>query len=157
MKSNLLRAALAVALLVPGAVALWGDEPAKPMDKPKEPETGDVLKDVKEWNSEKFASPPTQFRQGHVNPRKLDEKAIAKTAAGFEISLPSKAPIPTPTVDKGKLVVSGGFHSKEFYCFDAESGKFVWGINLDDDGPTAALCDDGIGRCHTEASTMFPS
>src|SRR5262245_55469411 len=155
MKHNMIRAALAVALLAPGVVALWGDEPAKPKDKPKEPEAVDILKDVKEWNSDKFAAPPTQFRQGHVNPRKLDEKAIAKTTSGFEISLPSKAPIPTPTVYKDKLLVSGGFHSKEFYCFDAVTGKFIWGIDLDDDGPTAAVCDDGIGVFNTESCTLF--
>src|SRR5262245_46128467 len=155
MKHNMIRAALVVALVAPGLVALWGDEPATPKDKPKEPEAVDILKDVKEWNSDKFMGPPTQFRPGHVNPRKLDEKAIAKTATGLEISLPSKAPIPTPTVYDGKLLVSGGFHSKEFYCFDAATGKFIWGINLDDDGPTAAACDDGIGVFNTESCTLF--
>lgn len=106
-------------------------------------------------NSDKFASPPTKFRPGHANPRKLDEKAIKQTAAGFEIKLPSGAPIPTPTVYKGKIYVSGGFHSREYYCFDAATGKLVWAVDLDDDGPTSAVCDDDITIFNTESCTIF--
>src|SRR6516225_6189947 len=128
--------------------------PKNAKDK-KEPEKTDITAQVREMNSDKFAAPPTQFRTGHVNPKKLDAKAIQKTETGFEISLPSGAPVPTPTVYKGKLYVSGGFHSKEFYCFDATDGKFVWGINLDDDGPTSAVCDDGVTLFNTESCTLF--
>jgi outer membrane protein assembly factor BamB len=155
MKFNYLSAAVVICLLGSGAFALWPDDPARSKDKAKEPEAVDIVNDVKQWNSDKFLAPPTQFRQGHVKPRKLDDNALAKTANGFEISLPSKAPIPTPTVYDGKLLVSGGFHSKEFYCFDAATGKFIWGIDLDDDGPTAAACDDGIGVFNTESCTLF--
>lgn len=143
-------AAILVCLLG-SAFAVAPTEPTKPIESAPV----DITKEVKNWNTDTFLAPPTQFRQGHVNPRKLDEKALAKTATGFEISLPSKAPIPTPTIYRGKLLVSGGFHSKEFYCFDAETGKFVWGIDLDDDGPTAAACDDGIGVFNTESCTIF--
>src|SRR6266851_4394463 len=83
-----------------------------------------ITAQVREMNSDKFAAPPTQFRTGHVNPKKLDAKAIQKTQTGFTIKLPSGAPIPTPTVYKGKLYVSGGFSTKEYYCFDAVNGKF---------------------------------
>ena len=96
------------------------------------------------WNSDKFAAPPTQFRPGHVTPRKLDAEALTRTAGGFTVQLPSKAPVPTPSVYKGKLYVSGGFHSKEFYCLDAEHGRLAWGLNLDDDGPTSAACADDV-------------
>src|SRR6187200_365293 len=95
MKLNEVSAAVVVCLLGTGALALSADEPAKPKDKAKEPEAVDILSDVKQWNSDKFMAPPTQFRQGHVKPRQLDDNALAKTATGFEISLPSKAPIPT--------------------------------------------------------------
>jgi len=71
------------------------------------------------------------------------------------VQLPSKAPIPTPTVYKGKIYVSGGFHSKEFYCIDAASGKLVWGITLDDDGPTAAVVEDDVVAFNSESCTLF--
>src|SRR5947207_1460670 len=76
--------------------------------EPKEEKT-DITDKVREMNSAKFASPPTTFNPGHVKAKQLDAKAITKTKSGFEIKLPSGAPIPTPTVYKGKLYVSGGF------------------------------------------------
>ena len=93
-------------------------------------ESTDITALVREMNSDKFASPPTEFRPGHVDAKPLDAKAIQKTANGFTIQLPSKAPIPTPTVYKGKIFVSGGFHSKEYYCFDAVTGKYEWGTTI---------------------------
>ena len=133
---------------------LDAQNPKNAKDK-KEPEKTDITAQVREMNSDKFAAPPTQFRTGHVNPKKLDAKAIQKTQTGFTIKLPSGAPIPTPTVYKGKLYVSGGFSTKEYYCFDAVNGKFEWGMNLDDDGPTSAVCGDDIIVFNTESCTIF--
>ncbi len=121
----------------------------------KEPDKTDITADVREMNSNKFAAPPTSFREGHVKARQLDARAITKTDTGFAIKLPSGAPIPTPTVYKGKLFVSGGFHSKEYYCFDAVTGKLEWAMDLDDDGPTSAVCDDDIAVFNTESCTIF--
>src|SRR5690242_16559745 len=85
---------------------------------------------AREMNSEKYAAPPTRFRVGKVSPRTLEAKAIKPEGDGFRIDLPSDAPVPTPTVYRNKLYVSGGFHSKEFYCFDAATGKLIWGCDL---------------------------
>jgi outer membrane protein assembly factor BamB len=140
-------------------LAMAGGEgpPAAPMPRevPEVPPDKDISAEVKDWNSAKFAGPPTKFREGHVTARKLDAKAIAKTPVGFTVQLPSGAPIPTPTVYRGKVYVSGGFHSKEFYCFDAATGALAWAIDLDDDGPTAAVCDDGVTVFNTESCTLF--
>src|SRR4051812_10274322 len=111
---------------------LGGQPPANPKDKPKEQtaktdakaEPVEVTELMKEYNSPKFDAPPKEFKVGKATPKKLDEKAVAKTADGFKIKLPAGAPIPTPTIYKGKIYASGGFHSKEYYCFDANTGKF---------------------------------
>ncbi len=156
MKSQLLWLGLllgCVALMSPLTAQDAKDPPAA-KDK-KEPEKTDITDLVREMNSAKFASPPTEFRGGHVNPKMLDAKAIKKTDAGFTIQLPSGAPIPTPTVYKGKLYVSGGFSTREYFCFDAITGKLEWGMNLDDDGPTSAVCDDDIVVFNTESCTIF--
>jgi outer membrane protein assembly factor BamB len=115
----------------------------------------DITTEVKEWNSAKYATPPSQFRQGHVTPRKLDAKATTQSPDGFTIQLPSKAPIPTPTVYTDKVYLSGGFHSKEFYCFNAATGALTWAIDIDDDGPTAGVCEDGVTLFNTESCTLF--
>ncbi|HEV3142556.1 MAG TPA: PQQ-binding-like beta-propeller repeat protein [Gemmataceae bacterium] len=154
MFRNFMQIMLVLALASAAAISSWSEEPKKD-SKPKEPEKMDMTDQFKEWNSDKFNSPPTEFRQGHVTPRDLDAKAVTTTEVGFTIQLPSKAPVPTPSVYKGKVYASGGFHSKEFYCFDAETGKLVWAKNLDDDGPTAAACEDGVIVFNTESCTLF--
>ncbi len=152
MKSRLLLFTLFLccAAMLPGL----GAQDAKVKGK-KEPEKTDITASVREMNSDKFASPPTSFREGHVKVRQFDAKAVTTTDTGFSIKLPSGAPIPTPTIYKGKLFVSGGFHSKEYYCFDAVTGKLQWAMDLDDDGPTSAVCDDDIAVFNTESCTIF--
>jgi Ca-activated chloride channel homolog len=147
------RICLAMALIGSCAIALA--RATAESDKAKEPERIDITALVKEMNSSKFASPPADFRSGHVTPRKLDENAVHLEEKGFTITLPSGAPIPTPTVYKGKLYMSGGFHSKEYYCSDARTGKVIWGVNLDDDGPTSAVCEDDVVIFNTESCTIF--
>jgi outer membrane protein assembly factor BamB len=152
MRMNLSAAGLAAV----GWAGAWAEEPAKKKQGPSDPaEPVDLLADVRRWNSDQFAAPRTEFRQGHVKPRRLDAKALTKAEAGFTIKLPSGTPIPTPSVYRGKVYVSGGFHSKEFYCFQAETGQPVWGLDLDDDGPTAAACADGVIVFNTESCTIF--
>jgi outer membrane protein assembly factor BamB len=130
------------------------DTQEKDKDK-KGPEKADITAKVREVNSDKYAAPPTQFRPGKVDPKAFDAKAINKTDTGFVIQMPSGAPIPTPTVYKDKIYVSGGFSTREYFCFDAADGKFVWGMNLDDDGPTSAVCGDDIVVFNTESCTIF--
>ena len=137
------------------------EEPKKEEPKPEEPkkekadDTQDITTQVKEYNSSKFASPPTTFRAGHVKPRQLDPKAIKKTETGYTVQLPSRAPVATPSVYEGAVYVSGGFRSKEFYAFDAKTGQLKWAVNLDDDGPSSAVVKDGVVVFNTESCTVF--
>jgi len=111
-----------------------------------------------EWitkTSDPKAQPTTEYRSGHVTPRTLDSKAVTPTDSGYTISFPGNYPIPTPAFYKGRLYVSGGFGSKQYYCFNAKGGKFVWGIDLDDDGPTSAAIEDDIVVINTESCTIF--
>ena len=54
-------------LAAAGGWALIAGREKDKAGKPAEPE--DMLAQVREWNSDKFAAPPTEFRQGHVKPR----------------------------------------------------------------------------------------
>lgn len=131
---------------------------AKPAPGPSIPEdalgpdaelvTGQVL----EMNSPSNGKPPNKFRTGHVV-KKATPKAVA-TATGFEVKFGS-AMITTPTVYDHKVIVSGGFNSKELYAFEAKTGKPVWGISLDDDGPSNPACEQGVCVINTESCTIF--
>jgi len=111
---------------------LFAQEP-KPKGSEEEkkapPAPVDVLAEAMLANSDKYSKPPTTFRKGHVTPRKHGP-VVKADRKGFTIALPAKAPVPTPTIYKGKMYVSGGFKSKEYYCFDANTGKMVWGMDL---------------------------
>ena len=56
---------------------------------------------------------------------------------------------------KGRIYVSGGFKSKQFYAFNATTGRLDWGVNLGDDGPSAPACDDDVCVFNTESCTLF--
>lgn len=129
----------------PAPAAKSGDEGGPP---DAELVTGQVL----EMNQASNGRPPNKFRTGHVV-KKAAPKA-AYTVSGFEVKLGS-AMITTPTVYDHKVIVSGGFNSKELYAFEATSGKPVWGITLDDDGPSSPACDRGVCVINTESCTIF--
>lgn len=74
---------------------------------------------------------------------------------GWVIDIPGDRPIATPAYWNGKLYVGGGYGSYEFYCFDADTGKLVWQVHTKDDGPTAAVVEDGLVAFNTESCTVM--
>lgn len=74
---------------------------------------------------------------------------------GWVIQLPGNHPICTPAYYHGKLYVGGGYGSYDFYAFDATTGKLAWKYHTNDDGPTAAVVEDGCVAFNTESCTVF--
>jgi outer membrane protein assembly factor BamB len=78
---------------------------------------------------------------------------------GWEVRIPGNRPLATPayaSVDgRGMLFVGGGYGSHEFYAFDATSGEKIWQIQTTDDGPTAAVVEDGYVAFNTESCTII--
>ena len=168
MKRTLIFTTLLVACGGPKTTAKSGEpDPAPPKDDavavepaPSEadgeaaaPDGSNILAEVLEMNSDKYGRPPTKFRPGHVTKRK--PPAMKRTKHGFEVQFASKAPLATPAVYKGKVYVSGGFRSKEFYAYEATTGKPTWGVGLDDDGPSSTACADNVCVFNTESCTVF--
>ncbi len=114
----------------------------------------DVLEKARELNERGASKHQKEFRPGHVSPREL-ANYLTETDNGFVIQLPSYTNVPTPTIDNGKLLVSGGFGSVDFFAFDAFDGDLNWAIALDDDGPSSAVVEDGIVVFNTESCTIF--
>lgn len=93
-------------------------------------------------------------------PRNLPAlQALAfKTADGkdaWAVNIPGGRPIATPAFDGGLLFVGGGYGSHEFYAFDAATGRLVWQMKTADDGPTAAVVEDGLVAFNTESCTLI--
>lgn len=119
----------------------------------QENDTTDVLADILKVQEE-MPEPTTNFRPGHVSPREIQDY-LTKTDNGFIIQLPKAGMTPSPTIYKNMLFVGGGFGSKEFYAFDAKTGKNIWGLNLDDDGPSSAVVVNDRVVFNTESCTIF--
>ena len=114
----------------------------------------DILRQVLALN-EKFL-PKKEFRKGVVTPTTISNY-LHKTPDGYCIQLPSSTNIPTPSVFDGTVYLSGGFGSRQYYAFDAETGRNKWAINLDDDGPSSAAMEDGASRpARVRASRTSP-
>jgi outer membrane protein assembly factor BamB len=75
---------------------------------------------------------------------------------GWVAHVPDAQQLPAAAYGDGKVYVSGGFGSVTFYAMDAETGRFVWArTNLEDNGPTAAVFEDGRVIFNTESCTLF--
>jgi outer membrane protein assembly factor BamB len=94
------------------------------------------------------------FAQGHVTKGKL-ANYLTRTQNGYLLNLHNPTPLTTPTIVDESLYVPGGFGSKQYYSFNVETGQLNWAINLDDDGPSAAVCLDSTLLFNTESCTLF--
>jgi outer membrane protein assembly factor BamB len=74
--------------------------------------------------------------------------------SGWVVRIPGGRPLATPAYSDGRLFVGGGYGSHEFYAFDAKTGSLVWKTNTGDDGPTAAVIEDGLVAFNTESCTL---
>ena len=73
---------------------------------------------------------------------------------GWKVAIPGGKPLATPAVADGRVFVGGGFGSYEFYAFDASTGKLIWQYQTSDDGPTAAVVEDGYVVFNTESCEL---
>jgi len=74
--------------------------------------------------------------------------------SGWRLSIPGGHPLATPAIADGKLYLGGGFGSHEFYSFDAISGRHAWTYHTADDGPTAAVVENGLIAFNTESCEL---
>ncbi len=74
---------------------------------------------------------------------------------GWALQISGNHPIATPAYDKGMIFIGGGYASHEFYAFDAATGKIRWQIKTSDDGPSAAVVEDGCVAFNTESCTVI--
>ncbi len=73
---------------------------------------------------------------------------------GWKVSIPGRHTLATPAVSDGRVFLGGGFGSYDFYAFDAADGRLSWQYRTSDDGPTAAVVDDGHVVFNTESCEL---
>ncbi len=125
--------------------------------------TGGVVKSVQESAAGTGAGRQVQVNLNKAIVVKLPEMrealrpSLFRTAdgkAGWALKIPGERPIATPAYADGMIFVGGGYGSHEFYAFDAATGALRWQIKTSDDGPTAAVVQDGYVAFNTESCTL---
>ncbi len=74
--------------------------------------------------------------------------------AGWSVRFPDDRPLATPAVADGKVFLGAGFGSYDFYAFDVRTGRQLWAYHTGDDGPTAAVVEDGYVAFNTESCEL---
>jgi len=97
--------------------------------------------------------PKRKGKLPHVNPPSPFQSRDGRFR-GWKVSFPGQRPLATPAVVDGRVFVGGGFGSYEFYALDARSGDILWEYQTSDDGPTAAVVDEGFVVFNTESCEL---
>ncbi len=75
---------------------------------------------------------------------------------GWATRIPDSEQLPAAAYGDGRIYVSGGVSTTSFYALDAGDGAIQWvTTNLEDNGPTAAIYEDGRVLFNTESCTLF--
>jgi len=81
---------------------------------------------------------------------------LAEDRSGWVARIPDAGALPAVAYGGDKIFVSGGFDAVTFYGLDAATGRLDWATtNLEDNGPTAPVYDDGRVVFNTESCTVF--
>jgi outer membrane protein assembly factor BamB len=73
---------------------------------------------------------------------------------GWQVTFSGRLPLATPAVVGGKVFLGAGFGSHECFALDARTGKQLWRYQTKDDGPTAAVVEDGYVVFNTESCEL---
>ena len=98
-------------------------------------------------------APPASERPGSGTP--TTPPAATPTANGYQITFPTRSPVPTPAIHGNTLLVSGGFNSHEMYAYEPATGKPRWGNTVSDDGPSNPVCEGQTCVFNSESCTTF--
>jgi len=77
-------------------------------------------------------------------------------ATGWVTRIPESSQLPAAAFGDGRIYITGGFAFYSFYALAADTGRIQWAATgLDDNGPTAAVYEDGRVLFNTESCTLF--
>jgi len=90
-----------------------------------------------------------------VRPAKKPSNYLKLTPNGFDIDFATSGPIGTSTIAGNKLFTQEGFYSPNFYCLQALTGEYQWGIELGESGASPIVYHDGVLLINTYSCTLY--
>lgn len=97
----------------------------------------------------------TKHSETPIRVAQQPESYLRKTAKGFDIDFKKSGPIGTPTVINDKLYSQEGFYSPNFYCLDAKTGNYLWGVELGESGISPIVHQNGVLLINTYSCTLY--
>lgn len=95
------------------------------------------------------------FSETPVQAAKTPSNYLKPTSEGYTVDFKSSGPIGTPTVINDKMFIPSGFYSPSFYCLKAETGQYVWGVELGESGASPAVYHNGVILINTYSCTLY--
>jgi outer membrane protein assembly factor BamB/ribosomal protein L24 len=80
---------------------------------------------------------------------------ITQTPEGMNIDFEESGLIATPTIVGNNLYTQKGWYSSDYYCLDARTGAFKWGLHLYEAGLSPAVYVNGIILINTESCSLY--
>lgn len=93
--------------------------------------------------------------QTPVNKAETPANYLKTNAQGFDIDFGNSGPIGTPTIVGDKMYTQAGFYSPSFYCLNAATGKYLWGVELGESGASPAVYQSGVLLVNTYSCTLY--
>jgi outer membrane protein assembly factor BamB len=97
----------------------------------------------------------TEFMDAKVTPTKLDSDLLEITEQGYHLNFSDDGPILTPAVSDDKLIISAGYYNPNIFCIDPNTGDFIWGLKLAENGASVMVIDDGMLLINTQSCTLY--
>jgi len=97
----------------------------------------------------------TEHRQTPIRTAAKPTDYLTKTATGFDLDFKSSGPVGTPTIAEDKLFTQAGFYSPNFYCLQANTGHYLWGVELGESGISPAVYSNGVILINTYSCTLY--
>lgn len=99
---------------------------------------------------------PISFRETPVRPiAKAPDNYLTKTADGYNVDFDNAGPAGTPTVIGDAMYSQAGMYSSDYYCLNATSGQFIWGLELGESGISPAVYHKGILLINTASCSLY--
>lgn len=95
------------------------------------------------------------FGETKISKNYVSNKYLKKTAVGYNLEMTSETPVSTPAFGDDKIFIPGPYYTKELICVEENTGKFIWGVNLDESGISSVVYSNGIVFVNTYSCTLY--
>lgn len=107
---------------------------------------------VEAFYNDKFTP---SFRTTPVREAERPTDYLKRNGEGFTIEFKSSRAIGTPTIIGDNLFMPASYYSPNFYCLNANTGAYKWGVALGESGISPAVHSNGVILINTYSCTLY--